>query len=106
MAMQLTDSNFKEKVLDNPGLTVIDFWAEWCGPCKMISPIIEELSGEYQGKVTIGKMDVDSNQEVPFRYQIRSIPTILFIKNGQIVDKQVGYTNKSSLEQKIIKHLN
>lgn len=106
MALQFTDANFKQEVLDKPGLSVIDFWAEWCGPCKMIAPIIEELSGEYKNKVTIGKMDVDSNQEIPFKYQIRSIPTILFIKGGEIVDKHVGYANKSALEQKIIKHLN
>ena len=101
MAIELTDTNFQEKVLDNKGLTVIDFWAEWCGPCKIISPIIEELAAEYDGKVQIGKVDVDNNHEVSMKYNIRSIPTILFLKDGEVVDKHVGATTKKVLANKI-----
>jgi thioredoxin 1 len=101
MAFEFTDSNFKETALDNTGLTVIDFWAEWCGPCRMVSPIIEELSHEYDGKALIGKVNVDENQEISMRYGIRSIPTILFLKNGEVVDKQVGATSRQVLASKI-----
>lgn len=101
MAFEFTDSNFQNTVLDKEGVTVIDFWAEWCGPCRMIAPIIEELSHEYKDKINIGKLDVDSNPEVSFKYGIRSIPTVLILKNGQVVDKQVGATSKSVLVQKI-----
>ncbi len=101
MAYQITDSNFQESVLDRDGLTVVDFWAEWCGPCRAIGPIIEQLSSEYDGKVLVGKVDVDNNPEVAMKYGIRSIPTILFLKNGEVVDKQVGSTTKQVLEQKI-----
>lgn len=100
MAILITDSSFDE--LLGSGLPlVVDFWAEWCGPCKMIAPVVEELSGEYSGKVNIGKIDVDENNEVSSRFGIRNIPTILFFKNGQLVDKQVGATQKSALVQKI-----
>ena len=100
MAILITDSSFDE--LLGSGLPlVVDFWAEWCGPCKMIAPVVEELSGEYSGKVNIGKIDVDENNEISSRFGIRNIPTILFFKNGQLVDKQVGATQKSALVQKI-----
>ena len=85
MAMQLTDSNFKESVLDANQVALVDFWAEWCGPCRMIGPVVEELSAEYKDKAVIGKMNVDDNPEVAMQYGIRSIPTILFFKNGQLV---------------------
>ncbi len=101
MAQEFTDSNFQKEVLDNDGLVVIDFWAEWCGPCKMIGPIVEELAQEYEGKAKIGKVDVDKNSDVSMKYGIRSIPTILFLKNGEIVDKQVGLTSKEGLKAKI-----
>ena len=101
MAFEFTDSNFKETALDNDGLTVIDFWAEWCGPCRMVSPIIEELSSEYDGKALIGKVNVDDNLEISMKYGIRSIPTILFLKGGEVVDKHVGATSKQVLTQKI-----
>lgn len=101
MAFEITDNNFKDTVLDNEGLTVIDFWAEWCGPCRMVSPIIEELAQQYDGKALIGKVNVDENQEISMRYSIRSIPTILFLKNGEVVDKQVGATSKQVLASKI-----
>jgi len=105
MALEFTDTNFKETVLDKEGVAVVDFWAEWCGPCRMITPIIEELAKEYDGKVTIGKLNVDHNQEVSMKYGIRSIPTILIIKNGEVVEKQVGVTSKQALSTKIEAHL-
>lgn len=105
MAFQITDTNFQENVLENNGVTVIDFWAEWCGPCRMIGPIIEELATEYDGKALIGKVNVDENPEVSMKYGIRSIPTILILKNGEVVDKQVGTTSKQALANKIEAHL-
>lgn len=105
MATQLTDSNFKETVLDSGKVAVVDFWAEWCGPCKAIGPVIEEISKEYAGKAIVGKVDVDSNPETAMKYGIRNIPTILFIKNGQVVDKQVGAVPKANLVATLNKHL-
>ena len=105
MAFEFSDSNFQESVLDNEGISVIDFWAEWCGPCKMITPIIEELSKEYEGKATIGKLNVDENPEVSMKYGIRNIPTILILKNGEVVEKQVGVTTKAKLAEKIEAHM-
>lgn len=101
MAIEFTDSNFQEVVLDDKGVAVVDFWAEWCGPCRMITPIIEELSSEYEGKAKIGKVNVDHNPEISQKYGIRSIPTILFLKNGEVADKQVGVASKKALEDKI-----
>ncbi|MFB6454360.1 thioredoxin [Chitinophaga sp. Hz27] len=101
MALEFTDANFQKDVLDSDKLTVVDFWAEWCGPCRAISPIIEELSKDYDGQVNIGKVNVDHNPQVSIDYGITSIPAILFIKNGQVVDKQVGAVPKSILEKKI-----
>lgn len=105
MAVQLTDNNFKTTILDSNKVAVIDFWAEWCGPCKAIGPIIEEISKEYEGKAVVGKVDVDNNPETAMKYGIRNIPTILFIKNGQVVDKQVGAVPKSNLVAMLNKHL-
>ena len=101
MAFEFTDSNFQETALDNPGVVVIDFWAEWCGPCRMIGPIIEELAGEYDGKALIGKVNVDDNAEVSQKFGIRSIPTVLILRNGEVADRQVGVTTKKVLEDKI-----
>ncbi|QHS58280.1 thioredoxin [Chitinophaga agri] len=101
MALEFTDSNFQTEVLNSDKLSVIDFWAEWCGPCRAIGPVIEELSKDYAGKVNIGKVNVDQNPELSINYGITSIPAILFIKNGQVVDKQVGAAPKSVLEKKI-----
>lgn len=98
--LELTDANFDEVVnTDKPVL--VDFWAEWCGPCKMIGPVVEELAGEYEGKAVIAKLNVDENPDITARYGIRSIPTLLVFKNGQIVDKQVGAVPKSVLASKI-----
>ncbi|GLR15404.1 thioredoxin [Portibacter lacus] len=105
MAFEFTDSNFQETALAEDTLAVVDFWAEWCGPCRMVTPIIEELSTDYEGKALIGKVNVDNNPEISMKYGVRSIPTILFIKNGEIVDKQVGATSKANLESKIQAHL-
>lgn len=104
MALEITDSNFQE-VIGSDKLVVIDFWAEWCGPCRMVGPIVEELATEYEGKAIIGKVDVDSNDEITSKYGIRNIPTILFLKNGELVDKQVGAAQKSVLAEKIDKLL-
>ena len=100
MAFEFTDTNFEETALGN-GVAVVDFWAEWCGPCRLISPIVDELSKEYEGKATIGKVNVDSNPEVSMKYGVRSIPTILILKDGEVVDKHVGTTTKANLEEKI-----
>ncbi|NSL85500.1 thioredoxin [Chitinophaga solisilvae] len=101
MALEFTDANFQSTVLDSDKLSVIDFWAEWCGPCRAIGPVIEELSKDYAGKVNIGKVNVDHNPQLSIDYGITSIPAILFVKNGQVVDKQVGAVPKSVLEKKI-----
>lgn len=100
MALQITDENFKE-VLESGKPMVLDFWAEWCGPCRMVSPIIDEVAEEYAGKVNIGKMDVDQNNEICAQFSIRNIPTLLFFKDGQLVDKHVGALQKAALVQKI-----
>lgn len=105
MAFEFTDSNFKEIAIEKNGLAVIDFWAEWCGPCRMVSPIIEEVAGEYGDKATIGKVNVDENPETSMNYGIRSIPTILFIKDGEVVDKHVGTISKPALKEKIDSYL-
>lgn len=105
MALEFTDANFQNDVLESEQLSVVDFWAEWCGPCRAIGPVVEELSHEYEGKVNIGKVNVDQNPQVSMQYGITSIPAILFIKGGQIVDKQIGAAPRSVLEKKIQAHL-
>lgn len=101
MAIELNDANFEEIVLQSDELVIVDFWANWCGPCKVIAPIIEEISKEYEGKVVIGKMDVDNNVLIPAKYGIRNIPTMLFFKNSELVDKQVGAGPKTIITGKI-----
>jgi thioredoxin 1 len=101
MAVEITDANFDELVKNSNKPVMLDFWAEWCGPCKMIGPSVEELSSEYEGKALIGKVNVDFNAEVSSRFLIRNIPTILFLKNGEVVDKHVGVAPKNVLAAKL-----
>lgn len=101
MAFEFTDANFQSEALAEGKVAVVDFWAEWCGPCKLVGPIIDELAGEYADKATIGKLNVDHNPTVSMQYSVRSIPTILFIKNGEVIDKQIGAASKATLKQKL-----
>ncbi len=101
MAAEFTDANFQKEVLESDKLSVVDFWAEWCGPCRAIGPIVEELATQYAGKVNIGKVNVDNNANISTNFGITSIPAILFFKNGQVVDKQIGAVPKSVLDKKI-----
>src|SRR6201992_2514122 len=105
MALEFTDTNFQEKVIASDKLTIVDFWAEWCGPCRAIGPVIEELSKEYDGKINVGKVNVDHNPQLSVNYGITSIPAILFIKGGKVVDKLVGAQPKSNFVKKIESHL-
>ena len=101
MALEVTDSNFEEQILKADKPALVDFWAEWCGPCRMITPIVNELAEELDGKAIISKVNVDDNPEICSKYGIRNIPTILFFKDGEVVDKQVGATQKNVLLDKI-----
>ncbi|MDC1221079.1 thioredoxin [Salibacteraceae bacterium] len=101
MALEFTDSNFEETALKSDKPVLVDFWAEWCGPCRMVGPIVEEVANEYADKAVVGKLNVDLNPEVATKYGIRSIPTILFIKNGEVVDRQVGAVPKAALIKKL-----
>jgi thioredoxin 1 len=105
MALQITDATYDEMVAKSDKLVVIDFWAEWCGPCRKVAPIIDELSGEYEGKAVIGKCDVDGNSEITSKFGIRNIPTVIFLKNGEVVDKLVGAQTKATFVEKIEKYL-
>ena len=105
MAIQLTDSNFESTVLDSDKVAIVDFWATWCRPCVTIGKHIDEISQEYEGKALIGKIDADNNPETALRYGVRNLPTVLFIKNGIVVDKQVGAVPKSNLVALLNKHL-
>jgi thioredoxin 1 len=105
MALEIKDDNFQTAILDSDKVAMIDFWAEWCGPCRLVGPIVEELAIAYEGKAVVGKVNVDENMGISARYGIRNIPTILFIKNGEVVDKQVGAVPKQVLEQKLQAHL-
>ncbi|HEY8484794.1 MAG TPA: thioredoxin [Longimicrobiales bacterium] len=101
----VTDANFAEEIEKSSGLAVVDFWAAWCGPCRMVAPIIDELAAEYAGRVKVAKLDVDANQETAARYNIRSIPSILFFRDGKLVDTVVGAVPKPQLERKIQEYL-
>ena len=101
MAVELTDSNFQELVLNSDKPVLVDFWAAWCGPCRMLGPIIEELHDDFQGKAIVGKVDVDNNQQIAMQYGIRNIPTVLIFKNGEVVDKFVGVAPKASIAEKL-----
>ncbi len=101
MAYEFSDASFQSKVLDNEKLTVVDLWAEWCGPCVAMSPIVEELATEYEGKAVIGKLNIDHNPETPTNYNVRGIPTFLLFKGGELKDRVVGMQSKQSLKAKI-----
>jgi thioredoxin 1 len=101
MALEATDGNFDELVLKADKPVIVDFWAEWCGPCRMVGPIVEEVGVEYEGKAVVTKVDVDSNPGITAKYGIRNIPTILFFKNGDVADKQVGAVPKSTIVNKL-----
>jgi thioredoxin 1 len=101
MALEITDANFEKLVLKAEKPVLVDFWAEWCGPCRMIGPVVEELHGEYEGKALIGKVNVDNNPNVSAQFGVRNIPTILFIKGGEVVDKVVGAVPKAQLASKL-----
>lgn len=101
MALEITDANFQEVVLDSDKPVLVDFWATWCGPCRTISPIIDELATELEGKAVVGKVNVDDNSEIPQNYGIRNIPTLLVFKNGELVDKMVGVVPKGQMIEKL-----
>ena len=103
--INVTDSNFESEVENGSGLTLVDFWAAWCGPCRTVAPIMEQIAGEHEGKVKVAKVDVDANQQVATRYNIRSIPSILFFKVGKHVDTVVGAVPKAMLDRKIQEHM-
>ena len=103
-AIEITDANF-EQFIQSDKPVLIDFWAEWCGPCRMVGPVVEELASEYKGRAIVGKLDVDANPQVSSKLGVRSIPTLLVFKNGQLIDKQVGAVPKHVLAQKLEAHL-
>lgn len=105
MAKQFTDSNFQSEVLNSDKPVLVDFWAEWCGPCRMVGPIVDEIASEYDGRVSVGKLNVDENPDVPSKYGIRSIPTLMVFKNGELVEKIVGAVPKSVITGKIEPHM-
>src|SRR5690606_6072340 len=105
MALEITDSNVEELVLKSDKPVLIDFWAEWCGPCRTVGPVVDEIATEYEGQAVVGKVNVDNNPDISVTYDIRNIPALLFVKNGEIVDKQIGAGPKSVLVEKLSKQL-
>lgn len=101
MTIEVTESNFEELVLKSEKPVLLDFWAEWCGPCRVIAPYVKEIAGEFEGKAVVGKVDVDSNPGISQKYGIRNIPTILFFKDGEVADKQIGAVPKKNLVEKL-----
>ena len=102
--IEVTDATFQDEVEKHSGLAVVDFWATWCGPCRMVAPILDQLSTEYEGKVKITKLDVDANIQTATRFNVRSIPTLLFFKDGKVVDQIIGAVPKSAIEGKMQQH--
>ncbi len=103
--LQVTDDSFDDEIMNSEMPAMVDFWAEWCGPCKMVGPVVEELAQEYEGKIKIAKMDVDKNRETPVRFGIRNIPTLIMFKGGQVVQTIVGAQTKSNLDEELKKLL-
>lgn len=102
----VTDADFAQEIGQHKGLAIVDFWAEWCGPCHVIAPVVEQLARDYEGRLKVAKMDVDANQKTPMQFNVRSIPSILFFKDGKLVDTVVGAVPKAYLVEKIEQHLN
>jgi|TARA_B110000305_G_C19269184_1_gene553531 thioredoxin 1 len=105
MALEFTEENFESLALKSDKLVMVDFWAEWCGPCRMVGPLVEELSKEYDGKAIVGKVNVDLHGGIAAQYGVRNIPTIVFLKNGELVDKVVGAVPKDQLAEKLDTHI-
>jgi len=103
--IELTESNFDDEVINSDVPVLVDFWAEWCGPCKMVSPIVAELADEYEGKLKVGELDVDNNQQIAMKYGIRSIPTLLLFKDGDVAEMMIGAQPKNNIVDKISKYL-